>query len=464
MPSGRRSRRRKRNRRIDSMPAPLIALEQISKRFGAIVVANRIDLALAPGEALGIIGPNGAGKTTLFGMISGTLAPDGGRVVYAGRDITHLPPAQRCALGIGRSFQIPQPFSGMSVFENLVVAAAFGGGRRERDAYESCMAILTRCGLAGKANRLAGSLTLLDRKRLELARTLASDPKVLLLDEVAGGLTEHECRDLIALIGEIRRSGVSIVWIEHVVHALLASVDRLLVLHNGAFIAVRELDAGYGDFQALFGVSIDVECGEAVAVIGANGAGKSTLLKSIAGLVRARRDAITFAGEAIGGKPAYDVAARGIALVPEGRALFASLTVEENLRIGGQLGRPGPWNLQQVYELFPVLRERRNLPSAALSGGQQQMAALGRALMVNPQLLLCDEISLGLAPIVVREIYARLPAVLAAGTAVVIVEQDVVQALTAAARVYCLQEGRVALAGRAIDLTREAIAAAYFGV
>jgi len=222
------------------MPAPLLALEQISKRFGAIVVANRIDLALAPGEALGIIGPNGAGKTTLFGMISGTLAPDGGRVVYAGRDITHLPPAQRCALGIGRSFQIPQPFSGMSVFENLVVAAAFGGGRRERDAYESCMAILTRCGLAGKANRLAGSLTLLDHKRLELARTLASDPKVLLLDEVAGGLTEHECRDLIALIGEIRRSGVSIVWIEHVVHALLASVDRLLVLHNGAFIADGE--------------------------------------------------------------------------------------------------------------------------------------------------------------------------------------------------------------------------------
>ena len=222
------------------MPAPLLALEQISKRFGAIVVANRIDLALAPGEALGIIGPNGAGKTTLFGMISGTLAPDGGRVVYAGRDITHLPPAQRCALGIGRSFQIPQPFSGMSVFENLVVAAAFGGGRRERDAYESCMAILTRCGLGGKANRLAGSLTLLDRKRLELARTLASDPKVLLLDEVAGGLTEHECRDLIALIGEIRRSGVSIVWIEHVVHALLASVDRLLVLHNGAFIADGE--------------------------------------------------------------------------------------------------------------------------------------------------------------------------------------------------------------------------------
>ncbi len=219
------------------MPAPLLALEQICKRFGAIVVAERVNLELAQGEALGIIGPNGAGKTTLFGMISGTVAPESGRVIYAGRDITHLPPAQRCALGIGRSFQIPQPFSGMSVFENLVVAAAFGGGRRERDAYASCMVILERCGLAGKANRLAGTLTLLDRKRLELARALASKPKVLLLDEVAGGLTEHECQVLIALIGDIRRSGVSIVWIEHVVHALLASIDRLLVLHNGAFIA-----------------------------------------------------------------------------------------------------------------------------------------------------------------------------------------------------------------------------------
>jgi branched-chain amino acid transport system ATP-binding protein len=228
---------------MTAMPAPLLALEQISKRFGAIVVAERVDLLLGEGEALGIIGPNGGGKTTLFGIISGTIAPDSGRVVYAGRDITAMPPAQRCALGIGRSFQIPQPFGGMSVFENLVVAAAFGGGRRERDAYENCMAILERCGLAGKANRPAGTLTLLDRKRLELARALASEPAVLLLDEVAGGLTEHECRALIALIGGIKASGVSIVWIEHVVHALLASIDRLLVLHNGAFIAKGEPQA-----------------------------------------------------------------------------------------------------------------------------------------------------------------------------------------------------------------------------
>jgi branched-chain amino acid transport system ATP-binding protein len=223
-----------------SIPSPILALDKISKRFGAIVIAEGVDMQLAEGEALGIIGPNGAGKTTLFGIISGNIRPDSGRVLYAGGDITHVPPARRCFMGIGRSFQIPQPFGGMSVFENLVVAAAFGGGRRERDAYEACMDILQRCGLADKANRPAASLTLLDRKRLELARALATNPRVLLLDEVAGGLTEHECHALIELIREVRAGGVSIIWIEHVVHALVASIDRLLVLHNGGFIAAGD--------------------------------------------------------------------------------------------------------------------------------------------------------------------------------------------------------------------------------
>ena len=229
-------------------------------------------------------------------------------------------------------------------------------------------------------------------------------------------------------------------------------------------LEVRSLDAYYGDFQALFGVSLKVAAGEVVAVIGANGAGKSTLLNSIAGLVHARRDAIVLAGEPVGGVPAYGMAARGVALVPEGRRLFPSLTVEENLLIGGQLGRPGPWNLPRVYDLFPVLAQRRQAPSTSLSGGQQQMVAIGRALMSNPKLLLCDEISLGLAPIVVREIYGRLPSILGEGLSLVIVEQDIVQALAAANHVYCLQEGRVVLTGTAGSLTREAISAAYFGV
>jgi branched-chain amino acid transport system ATP-binding protein len=229
-------------------------------------------------------------------------------------------------------------------------------------------------------------------------------------------------------------------------------------------LRIDALDAFYGDFQALFGVSLEVAPGEVVAVIGANGAGKSTLLQSIAGLLRSRREAIVFAGEPIGDVAAHARVARGIALVPEGRRLFPSLSVEENLVIGGQLGRPGPWTLARIYELFPVLAERRKLPSNALSGGQQQMVAIGRALMSNPRLVLCDEISLGLAPIVVREIYSRLPAIAREGLSLIIVEQDVVRALAAAARVYCLQEGRVALSGASGALTREAISAAYFGV
>jgi branched-chain amino acid transport system ATP-binding protein len=227
---------------------------------------------------------------------------------------------------------------------------------------------------------------------------------------------------------------------------------------------VRAIDAFYGDFQALFGVSLRVNAGEVVAVIGANGAGKSTLLKCIAGMMPPRRGDIQFDGDAIAGKPAFAVVGRGIALVPEGRRLFPSLTVEENLKIGGQSRRPGPWTLDRVYQLFPVLAERRHLPAPALSGGQQQMAAIARALMANPRLLLCDEISLGLAPIVVREIYARLPAIAAEGLSLIVVEQDIAQALKAAAQVYCLQEGRIALQGAARALTRASISAAYFGV
>lgn len=229
-------------------------------------------------------------------------------------------------------------------------------------------------------------------------------------------------------------------------------------------LEVRAIDAYYGDFQALFGVSLKVNAGEVAAVIGANGAGKSTLLKSIAGLLHPKAGDIVFEGEPISAAPAFAVVNRGIALVPEGRRLFPSLTVEENLLIGGQSRRPGPWTLARVYDIFPVLAERRHLPAPSLSGGQQQMAAIARALMSNPRLLLCDEISLGLAPIVVRDIYARLPAIVAEGLSLIVVEQDIAQALKAARQVYCLQEGRIALQGAARELTRESISAAYFGV
>jgi branched-chain amino acid transport system ATP-binding protein len=215
----------------------ILALEGVSKSFGAVVIADALDLQLAEGEALGMLGPNGAGKTTLFGIITGMLAPNSGRVVFGGRDITHLSAAERCRLGVARSFQIPQPFGGMTVFENLVVAGAFARSRRERDVYDLCAQILDDCELADKANVKANTLTLLDRKRLELARALATRPKLLLLDEVAGGLSEMECETLVALIRRIRTTGVSVIWIEHIVHALLATVDRIVVLAGGTFIA-----------------------------------------------------------------------------------------------------------------------------------------------------------------------------------------------------------------------------------
>ena len=229
-------------------------------------------------------------------------------------------------------------------------------------------------------------------------------------------------------------------------------------------LSVMALKAFYGDFQALYGVDVEVGRGRVVAVIGANGAGKSTLLNTLVGLNDAPREAIRFDGEGIGGEAPYRIVKRGLALVPEGRRLFPSLSVEENLVIGAQVGRAGPWTLERVYELFPMLAERRRQPSMSLSGGQQQMVAIGRALMSNPSLLLCDELSLGLAPIVVKEIYAYIRRIVAEGVSVVIVEQDIQQALKIADHVYCMLEGRVALSGPAASLTREAIAAAYFGI
>jgi len=227
---------------------------------------------------------------------------------------------------------------------------------------------------------------------------------------------------------------------------------------------IENLEAFYGDFKALFGISMKVEPGQVVAMIGANGAGKSTLMRCISGMMSTSKAAIRFRGEEIGGMPAFEMLSRGIAMVPEGRRLFPSLTVEENLIIGGQIGRKGNWTLKRIYELFPMLYERRNHPSMTLSGGQQQMVAIGRALMSNPVLLLCDELSLGLAPIIVREIYGHLRTIISEGTSAVVVEQDIMQALKIANHVYCMQEGRIALEGPADKLTREDIAAAYFGV
>ena len=222
---------------------PILELNGVSKSFGALVVAEDVGFSVESGEALGIIGPNGAGKSTLFNLINGNLSVGRGSIRFDGRDVTHTPPMQRCFAGMGRTFQIPQPFERLTTYENLLVAGAFGAQATESNVSDFCADILVETGLIAKANVPAGSLTLLERKRLELARALATQPKLLLLDEIAGGLTEGECRQLVATIKRVHQRGVALIWIEHVLHALTAVVQRILVLNFGRVIGIGEPDA-----------------------------------------------------------------------------------------------------------------------------------------------------------------------------------------------------------------------------
>ncbi len=230
-----------------------------------------------------------------------------------------------------------------------------------------------------------------------------------------------------------------------------------------ALLKVAGLDAHYGDFQALFSVDFQVETGQVVALVGANGAGKTTFLRTICGLVPSVGQNIEFDGKNIAGQPAYQISRDGIAMSPEGRRLFPSLSVQENLMLGANVRRQGAWNMAAVYELFPVLEEKRDIPATLLSGGQQQMVAIGRALMANPKLLMLDEVSLGLAPVIVRDIYSALPRIMAGGASVILVEQDIGLAMDVSDQLYCLQEGRVSLQGRSNTLTRSDVSEAYFG-
>ncbi|NQY61152.1 ABC transporter ATP-binding protein [Cognatishimia sp.] len=231
-----------------------------------------------------------------------------------------------------------------------------------------------------------------------------------------------------------------------------------------ALLATHNLTAHYGDFQALFGVDIEINEAETIAIIGANGAGKTTLMRSISGVLRNGPEMVRLEVAEIGSAPADEIMAQGVSMVPEGRKLFPSLSVEENLLIG-TYGRKidGHWTLETIYDLFPILKERRNSPGTALSGGQQQMVAIGRALMSNPRVLLCDEISLGLAPVVIKDIYKSIPKIKAAGASLIVVEQDIGQAMAVADRVYCMMEGRITLSGRPDELSRDDIHNAYFG-
>ena len=222
---------------------PILSLDNVSKSFGALKVTDAVSFDLNPGEALGIIGPNGAGKSTLFNLITGNIQPETGRILLEGREVTGESPMQRCVSGVGRSFQIPQPFGGLSVYENLLVAARFGGTVPAAQAPRLCMDILARTGLLPVAEKVSGGLPLLQRKRLELARAMATRPKVMLLDEIAGGLTDAECVELVATIKAIHAEGTAIIWIEHVLHALNSVVERLMVLNFGKMLMIGQPEA-----------------------------------------------------------------------------------------------------------------------------------------------------------------------------------------------------------------------------
>lgn len=471
----------------------------VTKRYGDVVAVDNVDVELFDGQVLGVIGPNGAGKSTLVATMSGALSADGGKVEFKGVDVTHLPAYKRARMGIGRTHQIPRPFGQMTVFENLMVARSYGGREYSSgDIRGDCESILREVGLFDVAETLAGDLTLLQLKRLELARALALEPTILLMDEIGAGLIESELVELIELVQSLRGRVRAIIIIEHIMDVIQKCCDSVVVLDWGKLIAtggiqevlsspeviscylgtsggqpvslgrqerprvdapalleLEGVSAGYGHFRALNDVSLSVRPGEVVALLGANGAGKTTVARVISGMIPPTSGRISLAGEDISKQPAHVVARRGLAHCMEGRHIFADLSVEENLVLAGASATNKAElreRLDRVYTLFDILAERRQKSGRHLSGGQQQMLAIGRALMSEPRLIIFDEIALGLAPATVDRLYDTLVTIRDQGITMLIIEQNVERGLALADRVFVMEKGSIALHGTPEEL------------
>lgn len=479
----------------DGAPGPGAAgleVRHLNKRFGGVRAVDDVSLALRPGESLAVIGPNGAGKSTLLRLLSGALKPDSGTITYGGRDLLKLPGHAVARHGIGLAHQTPRPFHGLTVRDNVAIGV-MSRTRRVRARMEIVGEVLETCDLTAKADLSAGSLRLLDLKRLELARALSLDPSLILLDEVAAGLNGRELEDLIELIRTIHGQGRGIIVVEHVEGVVASLVERVIVIDWGKVIAegtpaevaadatvrqvylgagnsaarphrepvpasdgeprlldVRGLTVAYGDVVGVRDASLIADRGEMVAVLGANGAGKSSLAGAIGGLVRPSAGEIRVGGRDVTRQPAYLRNRGGVALCPEGRRVFADLTVRENLQLPGGLRLPKrelARRLETVHEIFPDLADRRAQRAGTLSGGQQGMLAIGRSLMSDPSLLVCDEISLGLAPVAIDVLYEALEKIRARGVGIVLIEQNVHRSLNVADRVYVLDRGAVTYSG-----------------
>jgi branched-chain amino acid transport system ATP-binding protein len=489
-------------------------------RFGGIVALSGADLTLAPGRVHGLIGPNGAGKTTLLNLLGGYYRPNAGEIRFGGAVLAGRSPHRVARAGVGRTFQTTQLFDAMTVVENVEVGlagqrigrlgAALGGTapvrERERRLRAEALGLLAFVGYHGDPDELARNLPFGHKRVVEIARALGRRPDALLLDEPAAGLSQAEIDGLADLIARIRAMGVAVLLVGHHMDLVMSASDRVTVLNYGKKIAegapleiqrdpavleaylgesavaprapamlratpsdvlldVAGLAGAYGRMEVLHDVRFHVDRGEVVVIVGANGAGKTTMLKTIAGLLRPRRGTIRFEGRHIGGHSADWTARHGIALVPEGRLIFPDQTVRDNLRLGAY-GRHGDVaaDVERHFARFPILGERRDQLAGTLSGGEQQMLAISRALMARPRLLLLDEPSLGLAPRLVREVFAVLATLRDEGLTLLIVEQLAEAALAIADRAYVLEQGRISLEGRAGDLLRnESVARAYLG-
>ena len=505
---------------------PLLRIENLSVTFGGLKAVDQVSFSVLEGSITALIGPNGAGKTTVFNAIGRQQALTAGKISLGETDLVRLAPADAARQGMARTFQNQRIFENMSVLENVLVgchrhersgfwSCCLGLGRQraeERRSRQTAMGMLALVGLAGMCDRPATSLPYGQRRLVEIARALASEPRLLLLDEPAAGMNAAERADLVRKIATIRTSGVTVLLVEHDINLVMGISDRVNVLDHGQLIAsgtvaevrhdpnvvaaylgperdgdaaravrtraeetggedalvVENLVTFYGSIQALHGVSLRVPKGEVVAVLGANGAGKSTLLHTIGGILKPSAGTVIHNGENITGWPAEKIVARGICQVPEGRRLFPTLSVEDNLLIGASGKRD--WrkgygeDLAFVYDLLPKLYERRKQMAKTLSGGEQQMVAVGRALMGHPSLLLLDEPSMGLAPLLVKDIYEALAKLNERGITMLLVEQSAEMALSLAHQVVCIRTGSCVLSGL-VDEVRDdpRLAEVYLG-